>query len=183
VDSSQPTLLGAAWKHRVLFGLILIVFIVGGLLFQAIGGDSNSFAAGAFVVLQDPDSLEGDGPSARFIIEQAEIMGSPIVADAAAASLADTPVDPQVTSEELMGTTSIMSSPDSSIVLLEAVDELPERAIAKVNALATAYQEVSRTQATQTSNVALERIDAQLASLDDRLTEVAEEITAERDAN
>jgi Mrp family chromosome partitioning ATPase/uncharacterized protein involved in exopolysaccharide biosynthesis len=183
VDSSQVTLVGAAWKHRLLVSTTIVLFIVGGLAFSAVARESSVFSAQALIVLQDPNSLEGSAPGERFILEQAEIMRSPIVAETAAAALEDTPIDPPVTAEELMETTSIGSSPDSSLVYLSAVDEDRDRAIAMVNGLATAYQDVVRLQSTESSDAALERIDAQLDSLEARFTELARDIRAERDAN
>jgi Mrp family chromosome partitioning ATPase/uncharacterized protein involved in exopolysaccharide biosynthesis len=165
------------------FSLLIALFTLGGFALGTVRGESSVFAAEALIVLQDPDALQGGGPSNRFITEQIEILRSPIVADAAAAALAETPIDPPITSEELIVSTSIGSSPESSLVFLGAVDGDPDRAVAMVNALAVAYQDVSRIQATQSSDAALSRIDSQLESLDERFAEVARDIRAERDAN
>lgn len=181
--SSQPSLLGAAWKHRLLVATVLALFLVVGLVFGAIGGKSSVFRAEALIVLQDPSSVEQRGPGERFIAEQAEIIRSPIVAESAAAALAETSLDPPVTGGEVMESTSIASSPDSSLLYLAVIDEDPERAVAKVNAIAVAYEDVVRSQATQSSVAALERIDAQLDSLEERFAEVAAEIQALRDSN
>lgn len=183
MDSSQPSLLYAAWKHRVLFSTVVVLFVLAGLVFSAIGGESSIFSAEALIVLRDPTSLEGGAPSERFIGEQTEIIRSPIVAESAAAFLAETSLDPPVTADEVVASSSIGSSPDSSLVFLSAVDEDPDRAIAKVNALAAAYQDVVSTEATRSSDAALERIDAQLESLEERFAQVSAEIQELRAAN
>lgn len=181
--SWQPTLVGAAWKHRLVFSSVIVLFALGGVGFAAIRGESRSFVAEALIILQNPNALQDDVPNDRFITEGIEILGSPIVADAAVEALAEMPLDPAVTVEELTETTSIGSSPDSPLIFLGAVDEDSDRAIAKVNALATAYQDVSRLQATQSSDAAVEQVDAQLEALDERFTEVGRDIRSERDAN
>ena len=183
MDSSQPTLLSAAWKHRVLFVSVLVFSVGAGLVFTALSGESRQFFAEALLVLQDPGALDGGVASDRFISEQLEIMSSPIVAEAAAAALAEAPSEHRVTSDDLLEATTVASSPVGALVFLSVVDENPELAVAMVNAVADAYQELSRLQATQNSVAALERIDAQLNSLEDRFNEVGREIQGERDAN
>ena len=183
MHSSEPSLLGAAWKHRLLFSSVVVLFVLTGLAFSAIGGTSSTFSAEALIVLRDPGSLEGGAPSERFIAEQAEIIRSPIVAESAAASLAETSIDPPVTADEIIASSSIGSSPDSSLVFLSAADEDSDRAITKVNALAAAYQDVISAEATRSSDAALERIDAQLESLEERFAQVSAEIQDLRAAN
>lgn len=182
MNSTQPTLLSSAWKHRFLFALVFGVFVAGSLLFAALGAQSSLYAAEALIVLQDPNSIEG-GVSERFISEQAEIMSSPLVSDVAAESLEDRPEELRASSAELLDATTISSSSDSTLVILSVVDESQERAEAMLNAMAEGYQEVSRSQATQTSDAALSRIDAQLATIQERFNEVSQEIETERSAN
>lgn len=183
MDNSQPSLLRAAWKHRLLFSAVVALFVFGGVMLSAFGGKDAVFNAEALIVLQDPNSLEGGAPSERFIFEQAEIIRSPIVAESAAADLAETSLDPPVTADEVVASTSIGSSPDSSLLFLTAVDEEHDRAVAIVNALANAYQDVASAQATRSSDAALERIDAQLESIEERFAEVSAQIQTLRESN
>ncbi len=180
VDSSNTTLLGAAWKHPVLVALVILAFLAIGIGFIALQGSDRSFAAEALVVVQDPNATES-GTSSRFILEQVEIMSSPIVADAAASHLADE--YPDIDAGVILGATAVNGSPDSTLVFLTAMDEDPERAMAMVNAVALGYQDVTNRQATQTSVAALERLDAQIAALESRFVEVSDSIQSERDAN
>jgi Mrp family chromosome partitioning ATPase/capsular polysaccharide biosynthesis protein len=181
VDSSQPTLISAAWKHPVLVVLIVALFVVAGLGVLGLQGGDPQFAAEALVVLQDPDA-EDSGATSRFVVEQVEIMGSPIVAEAAATHIADE-YGLEVTADELLASTSISSSLDSNLVFLSAIDDDAESAIAMVNGLANGYQDVSNRQASQTSVAALERIDAQVEAVEERLDEVSQDIQVERDAD
>ncbi len=183
MDNSQQSLLRAAWKHRLLFSAVVALFVFGGAMLSAFGGKDAVFNAEALIVLQDPNSLEGGAPSERFIFEQAEIIRSPIVAESAAANLAETSLDPPVTADEVVASTSIGSTPDSSLLFLTAVDEEHDRAVAIVNALANAYQDVASAQATRSSDAALERIDAQLESIEERFAEVSAEIQTLRESN
>lgn len=182
MDNSQPTLITAAWKHPILVALVMAGFLAGGLLFALFQGSDRQFVAESLVVLQDPNTEQG-GASGRFIVEQVEIMGSPIVAQAAAEYIADEYRGLEVTPDEILSATEISSSPDSTLVLLGATDDDPGRAVAMVNGLAHGYEEVSNRQATQTSVAALERIDAQIDALEGRFREVSDDIQAERDAN
>lgn len=183
MDNSQPSLLRAAWKHRLLFSAVVALFVFGGVILSTFGGKDAVFNAEALIVLQDPNSLEGGAPSERFIFEQAEIIRSPIVAESAAEDLAETSLDPPVTADEVVASTSIGSSPDSSLLFLTAVDEEHDRAVAMVNALANAYQAVASAQATRSSDAALERIDAQLESIEERFAEVSAQIQTLRESN
>lgn len=182
MDNSQPTLITAAWKHPVLVAAVMAIFLVGGLLFALFQGSDRQFVAESLVVLQDPNTEQG-GASSRFIVEQVEIMRSPIVAQTAAEYIDDEFEGLEVTPDEILSATQIASSQDSTLVLLGATDEAPERAVAMVNGLAHGYEEVANRQATQTSVAALERIDAQIEALEGRFIEVSDDIQVERDAN
>lgn len=182
MDSSQPTLIAAAWKHRLLVvGMVALALVVG-YLFTVVRGGDTRYIAEALVVLQDPASQE-TGAGSRFIAEQVEIMASPIVADAAAELLEQEAPELDMSSSELLASSGISSTPDSALVFISAVANEPGRAVAMANALAKAYEDVSHVRVTQSSTSALERIDAQLESLEARFSEVSAEIQSERDAN
>lgn len=182
MDSTQPTLISAAWKHPILVVLIVAVFVAGGFGFIAWQGSDQHYVAEALIVLQDPNAEEG-GAGSRFVVEQVEIMGSPIVAEAAAQYISEEHDDLEVTSDQVLAATDITSSADSTLVFLGAVSPDPDLAVIMVNGLAHGYEDVANRQATQTSVAALERIDAQIEALEERLTEVSDAVQAERDSN
>lgn len=181
VNSSQPTLISAAWKHPVLVVVVVAIFLLGGLGFVVVQGSDVSYVAESLIVLQDP-SGEESGSSTRFVTEQVQIIDSPIVAEAAADHIASE-YDLDVTADQVLGSTQISSSQDSTLVSLGAMSDDPDEAVALVNGLAIGYQEVSDRQATQSSVAALENIDAQIAALEERFNEVSAGIQAEQNSN
>lgn len=181
MNNSQPTLISAAWKHPALVGVVVAIFLVGGFGFGALQGNDPQYVAEALIVLQDPNAEDG-GSSSRFIAEQVQIIGSPIVAEAAARHI-EGEHGLEVTADQVLNSTRITSSQDSTLVFLGAMSDEAERAVTMVNGLANGYQDVADRQATQTSVAALERIDAQIEALEGRVAEVSAGIQAERDAN
>jgi Mrp family chromosome partitioning ATPase/capsular polysaccharide biosynthesis protein len=165
----------------VLVVMVVAIFVLGGFGFVALQGRDSQYVAEALIVLQDPNTEDG-GSSTRFVAEQVQIMGSPIVAEAASSHIEDE-YGLVFTSSQVLGATQISSSQDSTLVTLGAVSDEPDEAIALVNGLANGYQEVADRQSTQTSVAALERIDAQIQALEERFNEVSAGIQAERDAN
>lgn len=160
---------------------IVALFVTAGFGVLALQGSDEQYLAEALVVLQDPNAEES-GASNRFIVEQVEIIGSPIVAEAAATHVAgESGID--VTADELLAHTDITSTLDSTMVFLSAVDDDHDKAIAMVNGLARGYEDVSNRQASQTTVAALERIDAQLVAVEERLGEIGQEVQVERDAD
>jgi Mrp family chromosome partitioning ATPase len=184
MESSSTTLLSSAWRHNRVFVAVVASFVVSSLIFAISSGSSGFFQAEALLVLQDPVAVEGGGTGDRFMLEQIAILRSPIIASAAAEDLQESHPEYNVTAEELLAVPSVVRLPDSAIVLVSMVDlNDPDRAIVMVNGLVNAFQEASRTGATQSSVAAVERIDAQLVVIDTRLAEVGLEIVAVRNAD
>lgn len=183
MDYSQPSLLSAAWKHRLVFAGIVALTLTIALFMIAMGAETRTSVAQALVVVRDPSALEGGGTSDRFISEQAQLLRSPIVAGVAAEKLSEGAPDFSATPAQLQAATIVSSFQGSSLVFISISDPDAARAVAWVNAVAEGYQEVSRLQATQNGAAALDRIDAQLESLQTRFTEVGGAIQAERDAD
>lgn len=176
-------MLAAAWKHKVVFGTVVVLAFVVSLVFAGFSAADSTWSAEALLVLRDPASVEGAGTSERFISEQVEILRSPIVANAAAEALEESHPEYEVTADELLEFVGISSSTNSGLVFLSVTDEDSERAVAVVNSMAETYQQVSRLEATQNSTTALERIDAQLESLEQRFIEIGPEVDALRSSD
>lgn len=184
IESSSPTLLSSAWKHKRVFAGVAGLFVLSSLLFAVFRVDSSYFQANALLVLRDPNTVEGGGTGDQFILEQIAVMRSPIVTNAAAEDLQESHPEYGITVDELFASLRVERLPDSSIVLLSAADpEDPDRSVAMVNGLAAAFQEASRLEATQNSVAAVERIDAQLEALDTRRAEIGLAIAEARSAD
>lgn len=168
----------------MVFVFVLALSVVLSLFVAVSSGNSGFFRADALLVLRDPASVDGGGTGDQFILEQIAILRSPIIASAAAEDLQDTHPEYAISEDELLAVPNVVRLPNSPIVLLSVVDlNDPDRAVVMVNGLADAFQEASRTEATQSSVGAVERIDAQLIVIDTRLAEVGVEIVAVRNTD
>jgi Mrp family chromosome partitioning ATPase/uncharacterized protein involved in exopolysaccharide biosynthesis len=175
--TSEPTLLGAAWRWRLLVLAALGLSLVLGFIYTLLRPEEDLFAAAATILLQDPQvALDGGGVSERFVASQAELLHSTLIASEAASVLAESDPPIEIDPSDLLDQTLVSSSDDSALVIVEATDPDPVRAVALVNALAEGYRRVSRSQVTQSSDAAVSRIDAQIGSIEQRLQELSASI-------
>lgn len=176
--SGEITLLGAAWRRKWLVLAVALVALVLAFLYARFQPQEELFLAEATVLLQDPSAtLEGGGTSERFVVSQVELMESPVVAGAAVEVLASG--DPPILEDplDLLDQYRVSSSNDSSLVFISIVEDDEQVALAKVNAVAEGYRQVSRAQATTSTASAVERIDAQIESIENRLVEIDQDLT------
>jgi Mrp family chromosome partitioning ATPase/uncharacterized protein involved in exopolysaccharide biosynthesis len=175
--TSEPTLLSAAWRWRLLVLAALGLSLVLGFIYTLLRPEEDLYAAEATILLQDPQvALEGGGVSERFVASQAELLHSTLIASEAARVLAESDPPIEIDPSDLLDQTFVSSSNDSALVIVEATDPDPDRAVALVNALAEGYRRVSRSQVTQSTDAAVDRIDAQIAQIEQRLQEVGDAI-------
>lgn len=135
------------------------------------------FTATASVVIQDPNP-ETAASSARFLASQAEVMTSILVADEAAELLAEEEPNLDITPTDIMENTEVSGGESSDLVLIIHESETAEGAVAGVNAVIQAYEEINQAGATSSAQAALERIDVQLDGIQTRLEAVQAEIAA-----
>lgn len=167
----------------IVLGTAVLAVILGGV-YGVVSPSDPVYGADVTIVVQDPaTAIAGGTTSARFVASQAELLRSDIVASAAAEDLAE--LDPPVLVEpfDLIASTTVAFSGDSTILVVSFVDNDPEMAILKANAITDVFNQVSRLQVTGNSENALARIDAQLESFNQRQAEIAEELRAIRDEN
>ncbi|CAN5763363.1 hypothetical protein BH23ACT5_BH23ACT5_14800 [soil metagenome] len=178
MNNSEQGLLSAGWRYRWLVLVVTALVISIFLVFQLLRPQETQFAASSTVVIQEPISSEAiagqQSASAGFVRSQLEIMRSPVVSEAAALIVQDLGI--AVGADELVASSSIIGSVDSPLVLINTVALTPESAVVYANAMAEAYRQVSQRQATATSEAQLARIDAQVDGIDDRLTEIEQEL-------
>lgn len=184
INRTRPSLLASVRRYWYLILGGGLLGLLGGGLFAVVNPSEPVFGAGVTLIVQDPaTAVAGGATSARFVASQAELIRSDIVATAAAEALAE--LDPPVIVEpfDLIAGTTVTFSGDSSIIVVSFVDSDPAFAVLTANALVDAYNQMSRLQVTGFSENALARIDAQLASFDERQAEIIEEISSVRHEN
>lgn len=135
-------------------------------------------SASATVVIQEPitaATVEGQGVSSAYIRSQLEILRSPVVAEGAYEIIND--LDAQLLAPDgILPETTIIGSEESSLVTVNAIAPTPELAVAYANAIAESYRDVSQRQATSTSEAQLANIDAQVESINERLSDIEQEV-------
>jgi len=185
LNKSEPNLLAAIWRYRHLVVVVVATVVALGFLFQLVRPRETVFEAVATVVVQEPVSTSDLGVAQRtniqFIAAQIEIMNSPVVAEEAAARLAEADLD--VTSDAILDSIQIFGTADSPLVGITARHEEPDTAVAVANAVAEGYRQVSQRQATATSASQLARLDAQIEGIDERLAEISAERRELQEAN
>ena len=180
MNNAEPALMSSAWRHRwLVLQTVGVVFLLA-LAFQLVGSDEVTYEASTNVVIQEPmTSTDATGASVidneQYIASQLEILRSPLVAEAASEIV--NAAGHEVTVDDLVDSVAIVATPESPLVTITAAAPSPEAAIAYANALADGYREVTQRQTTATSEAQIERIDAQVASIDQRLGEITAQLS------
>lgn len=184
VNNPEQGLFTAAWRYRwLVLGAIALAAGLA-LAINLVRPQEPRHSASATLVIQEPiraETVEQQGLSRAYIRSQLEILRSPIVAeDAREIVNEDNPQllapEEELPEEELPDTT-IIGSDDSSLVTVNVIASSPELAVAYANAIADAYREVSQRQATSSSAAQLTHIDAQIESINERLSEIEREVS------
>lgn len=150
------------------------------VLYYALRPDQTPYLASASVVVRDPQSIAEPDTlrPERFVANQVQIMRSFAVASEASKILADTEGVLPVAPLDLMESSVIEAQETSDQIVIEVETEDEATAVAAANALVEAFRTISRDESEVASQSALERIDAQLSSIDTRLTRLGVEMGA-----
>lgn len=176
--TSQPTVFASVWRYKWLVLLVAIAFAGLGWLY---GSQTAQWTASATLAVQDPrssnvfDQAFPDTPE-RYVEGQVAIIGSRAVARRAVeiASLEDPPVD--VTVDAVVADLGIAASGDSDIVTLTFSADTQREAIAVVNAVAAAYQEIGRQTADTSFQNAVLELDLSISELSDEVDTIDSEL-------
>ncbi|MGI9665689.1 MAG: Wzz/FepE/Etk N-terminal domain-containing protein [Acidimicrobiia bacterium] len=177
--TSQPTVFASVWRYRWLVLLIAIAFAALGWLYAS---QTSEWTAQATLSVQDPrssnvfDQAFPDTPE-RYVEAQAAILGSRSVARRSVeiASLEDPPVVVSVSG--VVSNLGIATSDSSDIVTLIYNAPTQREAIAVVNSVAAAYQEIGRASADTSFTNAVSELDVSIAELSVSVTVVEEELS------
>ncbi|MCB1245684.1 MAG: hypothetical protein KDB69_00285, partial [Acidimicrobiia bacterium] len=180
--TSEPTVFGSVWRYKWLVLLIALAFAGLGWLYAS---QTAEWTATATLSVQDPRSSNvvfdqgfADAPE-RYVEAQVAILESRAVARRAVEILeeADPPVDFTVTS--VVRGLSVRASDASDIVRLTFAAPTQRDAIAVVNAVATAYQEIGRISADTSFTNAVDELDASIEEIRTEIDDI-EQTLADR---
>lgn len=179
MNHPEQGLSAAAWRYRWLVLGVTALAVALALAINLVQPREARHSASATLVIQEPitaGTVEQQGISGAYIRSQLEILRSPIVAEDAR-EIVDGD-DPQLLApEEDLPDTTIIGTDDSSLVTVNVIASSPDLAVAYANAIAEAYREVSQRRATSTSQAQLAHIDAQIESINQRLSEIEQEVS------
>ncbi len=179
----QPTLLGAAWRYRLIVLLFAILFGIAGWYY---GNSSQTWTATASVTVQDPLSSAVFAANAqldprRHVSNQSAIIRSHTVAETAERNLAAAEPPFVVSSLSIELGLAVQSASSTDVITISFPHVDADTAVATVNAVVEAYREVSRdaadnalASAIEELNVAISEFETELAGLAQQLADNAE---------
>ncbi|MDJ0496949.1 MAG: AAA family ATPase [Acidimicrobiia bacterium] len=184
-QSMEPTLLGAAWQYRWLVLFLAIGFAGLGWLY---GNSNEAWTATATITVEDPrtsgvfEQVFADTPE-RYVTNQAEIAGSRTVLKRSIALLAagDPPI--QIDIEDLVDEIGVGADGASDEIDISYTGVTGAEAIAVVNAVADAYQDVATEAAEASFTAALEQLDRQIVDLEVEFLDYREQIDELRNSD
>jgi len=165
--TADPTPFSSAWRYRWI--VLFCVIVLGGTgLWYA--NQTQAYSATAKIAVQDPRSSIVFDQALRFdperyVADQIEIINSRAVAAEASRLLADASSPIAVDAEILLQNATVTSAAATDLISISYSDPDPGTAIAITNAIADAYQTISRSSAEATFASVLAELDASIADL------------------
>ncbi len=162
----EPTVIGAVWRHRVLFGAIVAACVVIGLVYAAL--QPKEWSAVATLVVEDPRAsslfeqpVSGGNPD-RYVENQAAVLRSQTVAQEAVNAPTVGAFAEPMELNEFRERLTVGSNGGSDVITVGFVAGDPDVALVSVNAVTDAYQSILRSEATRTFAAAIEEVDTSI---------------------
>ena len=182
--SADPSPFSAAWRHKWI--VLASVIIFGGLGWWY-ASETEAYSATAKLAVQDPRSsivfdqgLRFDPE--RYVADQIEIIRSRAVAAEASRLLAEADPPIAIDPETLLSNATVDSADATDLVSISYSDVAPGVAIAITNAIADAYQTISRSSAEATFASVLAELDASIAELEGEQGSIQSQLDERRSA-
>jgi Mrp family chromosome partitioning ATPase/capsular polysaccharide biosynthesis protein len=185
-NSTEVTPLAAIWRYR---WLVLALTLLGGAvaLLYAIGLLPPSYEASASLVVTDPRATTlfsatetAAGEAERYVADQQAILGSDAVAERASAIVAETLPDTAPTPREIVRNVRITTSNSNEIKVSYAAED-EATAMATVNAVIEAYEQLRAESAVNESASAIAQLDESLAAIDEELDTIEAQVILVRE--
>ncbi len=178
---TDPTLFSAAWRYRWLVAVLTAVAVALGIAYVTVFPPETLYSAKASMVVQETAGgldIGSSGNPQRFVSNQVEIINSNSVFQLAG-DLAEQNDPPVILgTDDLEQGIVIGFSNDSDLIDIIFIADERAIAITGANALAAAYQELVSLETSAAADAALERIDSQLETLQERADTIKSDIEA-----
>ena len=178
-DTLEPGILAAFRRYWWLAVLGALVFLVLALAVTALQPRSTDWTAEASLVVQDPSTsglfANSYADAGRYVENQVAFLGSSLVAEQAA-TLASPDAGMTVTAADITKWLTIDASAQNDVIRLVVSAPTEEAAIATVNAVSQAYQEVRLSEAARDLKSSLDQLDTALAAANSRLSDIEDEL-------
>jgi Mrp family chromosome partitioning ATPase/capsular polysaccharide biosynthesis protein len=178
----EPTVIGAIWRYRALFGAIVAACIVLGVVFSAL--QPKEWSAVATLVVEDPRASSlfeqpVSGTNAdRYVENQVAVLRSQTIAQEVIGSPAVVALADPMDLTEFARRLTVGSSPGSDVLTVEFIAGDPDVALASVNAVTEAYQSVLEDEATSTFAAAVEELGTSIERWRSDLDQIQADIAA-----
>jgi len=178
---TEPTLFSAAWRYKWLVVLTTVVALALGIAYVVLHPSTTNYTSRASLVVQATSSgldLGTSGNPQRFVANQVEILRSDAVAQLAS-QLAEQQDPPLALSpDDISSGLQIDSSSNSDLIdVVFTIAENEEAAVGGANAIVEAYKQLVASEKTAVGAAALNRIDTELANLNDQAQTLTGQIT------
>jgi capsular exopolysaccharide synthesis family protein len=180
-SNTDPSLLSAAWRYRFLVVAVTALVVAFAVVYLELFPPQTVYGAQTSMVVQTTGGgldLGASGSPDRFVANQIEILRSGAVAQLASelAAKSDPPVI--IPADELLEFSFIGGANDSDLIVVAFTSLDPVAAVTGANALASAYQTLASLETTAATQAAIERIDTQIDTMDERLRSLTGQVTA-----
>ncbi len=169
----QPSLFEAAWAHRWLVFLAVVVALAGVFAYDRTRADE--FEAVAQLLVEEPSSQTGEVGTPtrpeRYVLDQLQVLESTIVAKGASDLLAAAESPIALDAEQILEQLTVDGVATSNLISIRFTAPDDATAVAGADAVGRAYQETVKQRFRQSSEAALEQIDRSLEGLDQRLAD------------
>ncbi len=178
----EPTIVGAAWRFRLLVVATLALFV--GAVGIYVEARPAVYGASATMVLRDPHSVpvfsnSTNQPPDRYTGDQIAVLKSPQLAAAAAAVGAAQHPPLGLTADDFSKNSVVAGTPLSgNLVQITFTASSRATALAGVDAIKTAYENTVHNAVNSELTTLLAQIDSELASINTQLATVAAQLAA-----
>jgi Mrp family chromosome partitioning ATPase/uncharacterized protein involved in exopolysaccharide biosynthesis len=179
IDTLEPGILAAVRRFWWLPILGAVVFLALALAATALQPRPTDWTAEANLVVQDPSTsglfANSYADAGRYVENQVAFLGSSLVAEQAA-TLASADAGTPITAADITKWLTIDASAQNDVIRLVVAAPSEKAAIATVNAVSQAYQDVRLSEAARDLKASLDQLDTALAAANSRLSDIEAEL-------